>query len=381
MKSSNRRVAISAGVLACGGPETHLRILIRLLSNHGIQTVLYGSDCWWSQETLSLLKDCKVDWRIPSPTFRKSRFAAKCVAGLMGFTNRPQDALSLYCVGAGNSHLFLGKRLNSRIPRIYHELVFPATGSLSSECIRAMDASIANSRWVFQEMEKEGGGKPIRIIPFLTADRRIAPPAAREPRKPDRVLKIGYLGRLEERKRPHRLVKEWQRLMALPGVGRAELHLYGTDEGRGLHSQLTAWVEEQRLGNQIFLHGAYEHSQLPEILGNLDLVVLPSEWEGLPLVLVEAMQHGVPFVATAAGGTAEFGVNNPDVRITPIEWDSFVEGFVEFVSGLRAGAVDGVRLHHWAESRYGYETVAPQWLEALTNARKYFGLEAVEDPN
>jgi glycosyltransferase involved in cell wall biosynthesis len=128
------------------------------------------------------------------------------------------------------------------------------------------------------------------------------------------------------------------------------------------------------LGHQIFLHGAYEHSQLPEILGNLDLVVLPSEWEGLPLVLVEAMQHGVPFVATAAGGTAEFGINNPDVRVTPIEWDSFVEGFVEFACGLRAGAVDGLRLHHWAESRYGYDAVSPQWLKALTEPRAFFGL-------
>ena len=105
--------------------------------------------------------------------------------------------------------------------------------------------------------------------------------------------------------------------------------------------------------------------QVPEILAQADLVVLPSEWEGLPLVLVEAMQHGVPIVATDVGGTRELGQNNPDAVITAPAWDAFVDGLRLLAGKLRAGEIDALRLHRWTESRYGTDVVAPQWLHIL----------------
>jgi len=56
---------------------------------------------------------------------------------------------------------------------------------------------------------------------------------------------------------------------------------------------------------------------IPELLKVFDLYVLPSNWEGLPMVLLEAMAAGCPIVATDVGGNStaiNHGINGSLVR-------------------------------------------------------------------
>jgi glycosyltransferase involved in cell wall biosynthesis len=46
-------------------------------------------------------------------------------------------------------------------------------------------------------------------------------------------------------------------------------------------------------------------ARIEDWLKGIDLFVLPSRWEGMPLALLEAMSSGVPVVATAVGAVPE----------------------------------------------------------------------------
>ena len=56
---------------------------------------------------------------------------------------------------------------------------------------------------------------------------------------------------------------------------------------------------------------------IPDFLSALDLYVLPSLWEGLPLSLLEALAAGKPVVATAVGGNPEIVEDGVGGRLVP----------------------------------------------------------------
>jgi glycosyltransferase involved in cell wall biosynthesis len=83
-----------------------------------------------------------------------------------------------------------------------------------------------------------------------------------------------------------------------------------------LEAGLRAQAESIGVGDRVVLAGARPDAR--SILAAADVALLPSRWEGLPLVGLEALAAGVPLVATAARGTRELLHDGEDALLVPV---------------------------------------------------------------
>lgn len=113
--------------------------------------------------------------------------------------------------------------------------------------------------------------------------------------------------------------------------------------------------------------------ELPAIMDKTDLVVLPTEYEGVALVLLECMAFGVPFVASDVGAVRSLAEGNPDVRVVPLENGAITSAIQEVVAGIRGCEIRGDRLQECHRRRYSHEDLARKWAEALLEPERIRG--------
>jgi glycosyltransferase involved in cell wall biosynthesis/acyl carrier protein len=119
-----------------------------------------------------------------------------------------------------------------------------------------------------------------------------------------RPLRVGFIGSLLPQKGIHVLVAAGEVFEA----GQIEIHVFGS--GPAAYVEALEKIDRKNL---VRFHGHYELSQLPELLGCVDLVVIPSVWEDCaPLVVAEALAARIPVIGSRIGGIPDFiqeGVN------------------------------------------------------------------------
>lgn len=86
--------------------------------------------------------------------------------------------------------------------------------------------------------------------------------------------------------------------------------------GRGrLEAKLKAYAETLGIAGQVEFTGL--RHDIPEILAQTDIFVLPSLWEGLPLAAIEAMAAARPVVLTDVGGNHELVTSGQEGLLVP----------------------------------------------------------------
>lgn len=109
---------------------------------------------------------------------------------------------------------------------------------------------------------------------------------------------VGVLANLREMKGHRYVIQAIPELrQKFPGI----IFLFaGRDDS---HGALQRYADEVGVRDHVRFMG-FVHD-IPSLLAAMDIFLLPSEWEGLPVSILEAMHAAVPVIATRVGGIPE----------------------------------------------------------------------------
>lgn len=174
---------------------------------------------------------------------------------------------------------------------------------------------------------------------------------------PDRTI-VGIIGRLTEIKN-HRLFLSAVQLLRGKGIHSL---IVGDGELRAAMEQV---VSDLNLHDYVTFTGWEEDTA--RIYADVDIVCLTSLNEGTPVVLVEAMAAGRPFVATDVGGVRDIMVGSMETHptgfqvfdngiLTPSNDSAALAAALSFlVENPDRRAEMGVAGQRWAQRRYSHE--------------------------
>jgi glycosyltransferase involved in cell wall biosynthesis len=131
--------------------------------------------------------------------------------------------------------------------------------------------------------------------------------------------------------------------------------------GQGeLGEPLAADIAAHGDGDAIRLLG--RRSDVRALLSAADALVLSSDYEGLPMVLLEAACAHLPVVATRVGGNAEIVVDGETGLITAAELDDLVDGMLRMRRMTAAGRrALGERAAERVKAVYSLDVVTATW--------------------
>jgi glycosyltransferase involved in cell wall biosynthesis len=166
------------------------------------------------------------------------------------------------------------------------------------------DAQIAVSAAVRRAHTECGRIPRARFVTIMNGidEERLAPGAdraavRRELGLADDAVVCLNIGSLTEQKNRRALLDATARLSDIEAL---RMLVVGSGPER---EKLEARAGELGLSRRVLFLG--QRLDVPDLLAASDIFVLSSDWEGLPITILEAMTSGIPCVATAVGGVPE----------------------------------------------------------------------------
>jgi glycosyltransferase involved in cell wall biosynthesis len=171
---------------------------------------------------------------------------------------------------------------------------------------------------------------------------------------PQSARVIGVVARLEAAKGHTYLIKAITRIL------KEFPECYFVFVGRGhLREKLEKEAEALNVRSKIIFTGFRE--DMLEIMSTFDIFALPSLWEGLGVVLLEAMALRKPIVASRVGGITDVVIDGETgILVPPGEPESLAEGLIDILK-------DGEKAREMGEK--GYLRVSKEFLDSTANEK------------
>jgi glycosyltransferase involved in cell wall biosynthesis len=165
----------------------------------------------------------------------------------------------------------------------------------------------------------------------------------------------GTVGRLDPVKDQAMLLRAFSRVHEV--LPRAALLLIGDGALRG---ELETLAGSLGIGARVRFLG--DRDDVPDLLGGLDLFVLPSRSEGYSIALLEACASGLPIVATDVGGNREIVEDRCNGRLVPAgDERAFAEAMRELLDDPVRASRLGRAGREWAKAQASLQAMAERY--------------------
>ncbi len=143
---------------------------------------------------------------------------------------------------------------------------------------------------------------------------------------------LGTVGRLDPVKNQKILIETYNILVKKKPIliGHLKVVIIGSGP---LEDELFQLINIQKLENEIWLPGA--RYNIRELLNSIDIFLLPSIAEGIPMTLLEAMSMKKPVIASAVGGIPEVLGNSAGVIVKPNDAEALAKSIMTQLENIK----------------------------------------------
>ena len=214
------------------------------------------------------------------------------------------------------------------------------------------------SREEIRQLEKRKHIAPIRYIPNGVA----MPEDTLDAPTRDCIL---YIGRYDINQKGLDVLLEAMRILASEKVSIPKLIMAGLDYRGGRH-ELQSFIDKHQLNDAVEMLDPVQGEEKEELFRRAIVFVHTSRWEGLPLVLLEAISHGIPCLLTPGTNVASEWASHGAAVEVPFDARAIATSLQEISKRDLTEARTAAR--QLAAAEFSWHTIASQLLAMYRDA-------------
>jgi len=264
------------------------------------------------------------------------------------------DIIHAHVYSAGVPAVILGKIYKIPVVITEHWTGFPRHALRKSDILKACfsmnraKAILPVSKDLEKAIKSYGIKNKFEIVPNVVNTEIFYPSSQKSNNKIKKMLFVALLS-------PQKGVPYLLQVLAQIKQKRQDfvLDIVGDGPNRNEYEELS---KELGLEKIVKFHGLKTKLEIAEFMRNSDFFVLPSLWENLPCVLIEAMVSGLPIIASNVGGISEIVNNENGILIQPKDIVSLSKAINYMLDHYQD--YSSAKISQYARENFSYEAIA-----------------------